>query len=50
MLDIYVDADGCPVKNEVYRVAERYGLQVYLVTNAWMRTPDSERVELVLVD
>ena len=49
MLDIYVDADGCPVKNEVYRVAERYGLRVYLVANAWMRVPDRDRVELVLV-
>jgi uncharacterized protein YaiI (UPF0178 family) len=49
MLDIYVDADGCPVKNEVYRVAERYGLKVYLVANTRMRTPDSDSVELVLV-
>ena len=50
MLDIYVDADGCPVKNEVYRVAERYGLQVYLVANAWMRVPSRDYIELVLVD
>ena len=47
---IYVDADGCPVKDEVYRVAERYGLGVKLVANSWMRTPGHAWVELVLVD
>jgi hypothetical protein len=50
MLDIYVDADGCPVKNEIYRVAARYGLRVLLVANAWMRVPrEEDQVELVLV-
>jgi uncharacterized protein YaiI (UPF0178 family) len=38
---IYVDADACPVKDEVYRVAERYGLNVKVVANAWMRTPSA---------
>ncbi len=33
MLDIYVDSDSCPVKEEVVRVAGRYGLQVYMVSN-----------------
>ena len=51
MLDIYVDADGCPVKNEVYRVASRYGIRVILVANARMRVPrDEADIELVLVD
>ena len=50
MPDIYVDADACPVKNEIYRVASRYGLRVILVSNSWMRIPESSRVELVLVD
>lgn len=49
MLDIYVDADGCPVKEEVYRVAARYGLKVILVANAWMRVPYEDKVELVVV-
>jgi uncharacterized protein YaiI (UPF0178 family) len=50
LLDIYVDADGCPVKDEVYRVAARYDLKVFLVANAWMRVPDEEEdVELVVV-
>jgi uncharacterized protein YaiI (UPF0178 family) len=47
---ILVDADGCPVKDEVYRVAERYGLEVKLVSNTWMRTPGHQWVELVVVD
>jgi uncharacterized protein YaiI (UPF0178 family) len=50
MLDIYVDADGCPVKEEVYRVAKRYGLKVILAANSWMRIPDGDWVELVVVD
>ncbi|MEJ2548499.1 MAG: YaiI/YqxD family protein, partial [Gemmatimonadota bacterium] len=40
MIHIFVDADACPVKNEVYRVARRYGLQVTLVANSWMRVPE----------
>lgn len=50
MLDIFVDADACPVKNEVYRVAERYGLHVRLITNLPMRTPAADWIELVTVD
>lgn len=49
MTHIYVDADGCPVKEEVYRVAKRYGIQVTLVANSWQRTPDVEWVELEVV-
>lgn len=49
MLHIYVDADACPVKSEVYRVASRYGLAVTLVANSWMRVPDDPRLELEVV-
>jgi len=49
VLDIYVDADGCPVKEETYRVAERYGLKVILVADARMRVPDEDWIELVVV-
>jgi uncharacterized protein YaiI (UPF0178 family) len=45
---IYVDADACPVKSEVYRVADRYQMPVKVVANAPLRVPDSERVELVV--
>lgn len=49
MLDVYVDADACPVKNEVYRVAQRYGLSVLLVTNSWMRAPQEPWLRQVVV-
>ena len=50
MLDIYIDADACPVKKEIYRVATRYRLDVILVSNSWMRMPESSRIKLVVVD
>ena len=50
MLDIFVDADGCPVKQEIYRVAKRYGLKVALVSNSRMRTPQEDWVEAVVVE
>lgn len=50
MLHIYVDADACPVKQEVYRVARRYGLHVTLVANSWMRTPDEAWLDLQVVE
>lgn len=49
-MKIYVDADACPVKDEVYRVAGRYDLSVILVSNAWMRIPTQDRLELVVVE
>ncbi len=49
MPGIFVDADACPVKEEVYRVARRYGVRVTLVADAWMRTPDDGGIELVVV-
>ncbi|MBU8872016.1 MAG: YaiI/YqxD family protein [Gemmatimonadales bacterium] len=50
MLHIYVDADACPVKDEVYKVAQRYGLQVTLVANNFMRIPSGDWIKLVVVD
>jgi uncharacterized protein len=50
MLTIYVDADACPVKEEVYRVALRYGLEVFLVANSNMRIPNRGKVRLVVVE
>ncbi|MDD5564396.1 MAG: DUF188 domain-containing protein, partial [Thermoanaerobaculaceae bacterium] len=49
MLHIFVDADACPVKGEVYRVAARYGLDVTLVAGSWMRRPDNPRIALEVV-
>ena len=50
MSDIFVDADGCPVKPEVYRVAQRYGLKVTLVSNSPMRIPREDWLALVVVE
>ena len=50
MTIIYIDADACPVKDETYRVAGRYGLTVFVVCNSWLRTPEDPSVTLVMVD
>ena len=49
MLQVYVDADGCPVKEEVLRVATRYGLTTTFVANSGLFLPESETVRLVVV-
>ena len=46
---ILVDADACPVKDEIYRVAERYGVFVTVVSNSVMRVPVGPRVSRVVV-
>ena len=46
---IFVDADACPVKAEVYRVAERYGLKVFVVANSFMNVPRNDMIERVIV-
>jgi uncharacterized protein YaiI (UPF0178 family) len=50
VIKLYVDADACPVKNEVFRVARRHGLMVYLVSNSSMRIPPDEFIELIIVN
>ena len=50
MVEIYVDADACPVKDEVMRVAYRHQLRVHFVSNSYMRLDDSELVNRVVVD
>jgi uncharacterized protein YaiI (UPF0178 family) len=47
---IYVDADACPVKQEVYRVASRYHLSITLVSNSWMRAPNEPWIRLQVVE
>ena len=49
MLHIFIDADACPVKQEVFRVAARYRLDVTLVANSWMRVPSEPRIALEVV-
>jgi uncharacterized protein YaiI (UPF0178 family) len=53
-MPIYVDADACPVKDEVYKVAiykvaRRYGRKVFVVANAPIRVPRDDLIELVEV-
>ena len=45
---IFVDADACPVKEETYKVARRYGCKVFVVANAGIRVPPD--IEFVMVD
>jgi uncharacterized protein len=46
---IYVDADACPVKNEIYKVAERCKMFVYVVSNQYINIPLSSLVEMKVV-
>jgi uncharacterized protein YaiI (UPF0178 family) len=49
VLEIFVDADACPVKAEVERVADRHGLLVHIVTNGGIRPSVNPRVRHVIV-
>lgn len=49
MLTIYVDADACPVKEEIERVATRHGLTVYIVSNGGIRPSRNPLVQTVVV-
>lgn len=49
MLKIYIDADGCSVKNEIYKVASRYKIKVFVVANKSLSTPLDENIEMVTV-
>lgn len=46
---VLVDADACPVKDEIYRVAQRRGARVVIVSNTWMRVPESPLVRREVV-
>ena len=49
-IHILVDADACPVKDEIYKVAWRHEVKVTLVANAFLRIPDHPLVDRVTVD
>ena len=46
---IFIDGDACPVKDEVFKVAARYGLAVTVVGNAWLRLPNDPMLTMVVV-
>ena len=47
---IFIDADACPVKDEIYRVAARHGLKVYVVSNGFIRVPNEPFIERVAAE
>ena len=49
-IKIYIDADACPVKEETYKVAIRYGLQTIVVSNSYMQIPASPLITRIVVD
>ena len=50
MTMLYIDGNACPVKEEVFRVAERHGLESFVVANQWMRLPKVARLQRIVVD
>ena len=50
LIEIFVDGDGCPVKDEIYVVATRYGVPVALVANTRIHVPEDFGVKMVVVD
>ena len=49
-ISILVDSDACPVREEVYKVAERHQARVFIVANSYIRIPDDPLVERVVVN
>lgn len=47
---IFIDADACPVKDETYKVAARYRLKTFVVSNSFMMIPTSPLIERRIVD
>jgi uncharacterized protein YaiI (UPF0178 family) len=50
MFSIYIDADGCAVKEETYKVAARYKMKVFVVANTWMHIPLDPNIEMIVVE
>jgi uncharacterized protein YaiI (UPF0178 family) len=49
-IKIYIDGDACPVKDETYKVAARYGLRTFVVSNSFMQIPRSPLIARIIVD
>jgi hypothetical protein len=47
---IFIDADACPVKDETYKVAARYGLTTTVVSNSFIAIPPSKLIDRMIVD
>lgn len=48
-IQIFIDADACPVKDEVYRVATRHKVKTFVIANSFMQIPRDPMVERILV-
>ena len=49
MREVYVDADACPVKDEVLKVAARHKWPIHMVSNSWMRLPETPLINRIVV-
>lgn len=49
MINLYIDADSCPVKDEILRVSMRHNLEVYLVSNKWTTKVFGPKIHKILV-
>lgn len=49
-ITVYIDADACPVKDETYKVAARYGLMTFVVSNSFIQIPQSPLIARRIVD
>lgn len=49
-MQIYIDADGCPVKEETYKVASRYKMKVFVVANQYLNVPLDPLIEMCVAD
>jgi uncharacterized protein len=48
-IEIFIDADACPVKDEIYKVAARYNLKTFVITNSFINVPRDALIERVVV-
>ena len=49
-ITLYIDADACPVKDETYKVAARYGLKTFVVSNSFIQIPQSSLIARMIVE
>lgn len=49
MIELYIDGDACPVKDETFKVADRYKIKVFVVANKAMSLPLSDLIEMIVV-
>jgi len=48
MVEIYIDADACPVKDEALKVIARHNIKIHFVSNQWLRLPQSQLINIVV--